>query len=423
MYFAENDKRNWFCQKRFGMFIHWGIYSVGGRHEQELWRYKTPWSQYKTYMDIFDPVKFDPVKWLDMIQENNMKYMVITAKHHDGFCMWDTKETSFNIMNTPYKKDIIGMLAEECHKRNFPLQLYYSCVDWHHKAYPNLGRHHEIVTDPAYHNMEEYMDFLKRQIRELCTNYGTIHGIWWDMNVPQHVDPSVNAMIRELQEYAVINNRGYSAGDYSTPERNFTDEYLPFANLTEACDSVGMNSWSYRKDEDYFSVRKLERQIAMFTSLGGNFLLNAGPGPDGDFPAEAKEKLSAVGKWYGKTGEALTASPCPGVIGNKNIICTGGGKTLNLILLDPLPGETLRLESFTHTPEKVVLLNTGEEIPWTFEPMSYFITQEPVLRLRKIPVDRMNGEIPVIRLTFSEELIKRKKLENSENSSGSQKDL
>ena len=405
------------------MFIHWGIYSVGGRHEQELWRYKTPWSQYKTYMDIFDPVKFDPVKWLDMIQENNMKYMVITAKHHDGFCMWDTKETSFNIMNTPYKKDIIGMLAEECHKRNFPLQLYYSCVDWHHKAYPNLGRHHEIVTDPAYHNMEEYMDFLKRQIRELCTNYGRIHGIWWDMNVPQHIDLSVNAMIRELQEYAVINNRGYSAGDYSTPERNFTDEYLPFANLTEACDSVGMNSWSYRKDEDYFSVRKLERQIAMFTSLGGNFLLNAGPGPDGDFPAEAKEKLSAVGKWYGKTGEALTASPCPGVVGNKNIICTGGGKTLNLILLDPLPGETLRLESFTHTPEKVVLLNTGEEIPWTFEPMSYFITQEPVLRLRKIPVDRMNGEIPVIQLTFSEELIERKKLEGCENSSGSQKDL
>ena len=405
------------------MFIHWGIYSVGGRHEQELWRYKTPWSQYKTYMDIFDPVKFDPVKWLDMIQENNMKYMVITAKHHDGFCMWDTKETSFNIMNTPYKKDIIGMLAEECHKRNFPLQLYYSCVDWHHKAYPNLGRHHEIVTDPAYHNMEEYMDFLKRQIRELCTNYGTIHGIWWDMNVPQHIDLSVNAMIRELQEYAVINNRGYSAGDYSTPERNFTDEYLPFANLTEACDSVGMNSWSYRKDEDYFSVRKLERQIAMFTSLGGNFLLNAGPGPDGDFPAEAKEKLSAVGKWYGKTGEALTASPCPGVVGNKNIICTGGGKTLNLILLDPLPGETLRLESFTHTPEKVVLLNTGEEIPWTFEPMSYFITQEPVLRLRKIPVDRMNGEIPVIRLTFSEDVIRRKKLEGCENFSGSQKDL
>ena len=271
--------------------------------------------------------------------------------------------------------------------------------------------------------MEEYMDFLKRQIRELCTNYGRIHGIWWDMNVPQHVDPSVNAMIRELQEYAVINNRGYSAGDYSTPERNFTDEYLPFANLTEACDSVGMNSWSYRKDEDYFSVRKLERQIAMFTSLGGNFLLNAGPGPDGDFPAEAKEKLSAVGKWYGKTGEALTAAPCPGVVGNKNIICTGGGKTLNLILLDPLPGETLRLESFTHTPEKVLLLNTGEEIPWTFEPMSYFITQEPVLRLRKIPVDRMNGEIPVIRLTFSEDVIRRKKLEGCENSSGSQKDL
>ena len=122
--FPAEDPRNWFTLKRFGMFIHWGIYAVNGVHEQERWRYGTPEKIYEAYKDRFDPVKFDPVQWLDMIQENGMEYLVFTVKHHDGFCMWDTKETSFNVMNTPCGRDIAGMLAEECHKRDFPLEFY-----------------------------------------------------------------------------------------------------------------------------------------------------------------------------------------------------------------------------------------------------------------------------------------------------------
>ena len=133
--------------------------------------------------------------------------MVITAKHHDGFCLWPSRETEFHVGSTPFGQDILARLSEACRKRELPLEFYYSIVDWHQENYPNIGRHHEIVTDPARHDWSRYLEFLKRQITELCTNYGTIHGIWWDMNVPQVKAPEVHELIRRLQPCAVIKDR------------------------------------------------------------------------------------------------------------------------------------------------------------------------------------------------------------------------
>jgi len=124
---------NWFFRKRFGMFVHWGLYAIPAVHEQYQQRYHIPRRQYEQYARQWDPVLFDPEKWLDLMQEAGMEYLTFTTKHHDGFCMWDTKQTSFNVMNTPYGKDILGMLADACHKRDIPLSLYYSIVDWHHQ--------------------------------------------------------------------------------------------------------------------------------------------------------------------------------------------------------------------------------------------------------------------------------------------------
>ncbi|MBR2372685.1 MAG: alpha-L-fucosidase [Lentisphaeria bacterium] len=398
-----NDARKWFHEKRYGMFVHWGIYAVGGRHEQEQMRYHVPAFRYEKYAERFNPQKFDPAEWLDLFQENGMEYLVFTAKHHDGFCMWDTRETSYNIMNTPYGKDIVGMLADECHKRKFPLELYYSCVDWHHPAYPNIGRHHEIITDPAKHNFDEYIVFLKNQIRELCSNYGEIHGIWWDMNVPETEDRSINDLIRSLQPSAVINNRGYDEGDYSTPERDFQEEAgQPFSTTVEACDSICMNCWGHRNDGDYFSVRKLKRQIALYTSLGGNYLLNAGPDPEGVFPEKAVTILSQLGKWHKKVREALNAEPFLLKHSIPKVFCTVSGKNLNLILLETPSGDQLTLRDFGITPEKAVILNNGEELPFTFEkvPGNYDL-REDILRIRKLPVDRMHDDLYVIQLQLT----------------------
>ena len=413
-----HDARDWFFRHRYGLFLHWGLYAVGGLHEQELSRYGTPWEAYLKYQEAFDPVKFNPAEWLDLAQRNGMEYVVFTAKHHDGFCMWDTKETEFNVMHTPYGRDVLRELADECYRRRMPLVLYYSVVDWHHPNYPNLGRHHELVTDPVHHDVNRYLQFLKNQLRELCTDYGEIHGIWWDMNVPEIHDPSVNAMIRELQPAAVINNRGCDAGDFSTPERHFQkDPTLPFANPTEACNSVGVNSWGYRVREDYYTAGALERQLASNMALGGNYLLNVGPKPDGTIPEEAAALLESIGGWFRKVSSALTAAPCAGVLESKAILCTGGGTELNLIVTEPLTSGTLKLAPLNILPEKAVLLNTGEEVEATLEPIVYERQNPPVLRLRGIPAERLSGTVPVFRLTFRDPVI-RGSGAVSENSAG-----
>ena len=218
------DGRDWFFEKRFGLFVHWGLYAIAGWHEQHQWRGRVPRAEYVKLAEQWNPVKFDPDAWLDLWQSAGMQYVCLTTKHHDGFCLWDTKQTAYNTMNTPYGKDVVGMLAEACHRRRFPLCLYYSIADWHHPNYPTrAGTTNCRRSRATSRTWTKYLEFLKGQVRELCTNYGEIHGFWWDMNVPKHVDPSINAMIRELQPKAVINDRGFDEGDFGTPERDYDE--------------------------------------------------------------------------------------------------------------------------------------------------------------------------------------------------------
>ena len=186
------------------------------------------------------------------------------------------------------------MLAEACHKRKLPLCLYYSIADWNHPNYPNQGRHHELPgpLPGDQPDWDKYMEFLKGQVRELCTNYGTIHGIWWDMNVPKHKDPSVNAMIRQLQPNAVINDRGFDDGDFGTPERDYAkDEDRAFTKPVEACQAVGHESWGYREDEDYYTAGHLIRSIDRYLARDANYLLNVGPMADGTINEQSSSVL------------------------------------------------------------------------------------------------------------------------------------
>ncbi len=138
------DGRDWFFEKRLGLFIHWGIYAVGGWHEQHMYRKRLSRAEYAPFLGQFNPVKFEPERWLDLAQEAGMGYLTFTCKHIDGFCMWDTRQTEYKVTRTPYGKDTLARLAEACHKRKFPLCLYYSCADMHHPNYPNAGRSYEL---------------------------------------------------------------------------------------------------------------------------------------------------------------------------------------------------------------------------------------------------------------------------------------
>jgi len=400
------DARDWFFQKRFGLFVHWGLYSIAAWHEQYQWRMRVPRAQYAKLREQWNPIRFDPEHWLDLLQSVGMKYICLTTKHHDGFCLWDTKLTDYNTMNTPYGKDVLKMLADACHRRDIPLCLYYSCVDWHQKNYPNQGRSHELPPQPGDEpDLAKYLEFVKGQVRELCTNYGPIHGFWWDMNVDKHHDPSINDMIRKLQPAAVINNRGYDAGDFGTPERDYDstgEELLRFNKLTEANQSVGSESWGYRKDEDYYSDLHLLRSIDKYLARDANYLLNVGPMADGTIGPDETAILRRIGKWYDAIkGSVEGVEPCSELVENRNVLLTRRGNTLYVHLhREPLT-EAVKLKPIDIAPVTATLLNDGRPVEIAVELLpSEYIDQKKYLRLRKLPVNELADTVMVVKLEF-----------------------
>ena len=400
------DGRDWFFEKRFGMFIHWGIYSIPGWHEQHQWRLRVPREEYVKLARQWNPVQYDPEAWLDLAEKTGMKYVCITTKHHDGFCLWDTKLTSYNTMNTPYGKDAIKMMADACHRRGIPLCLYYSIADWHHPNYPNQGRHHELPAQPKDNpNLLKYLEFLKAQVRELCTQYGEIHGFWWDMNVEKHADRSINDMIRKLQPKAVINNRGFDEGDFGTPERDYDqsgDDAQGFERLTEACQSIGTESWGYRREEDYYTDRHLMRSIAKYLARDANYLLNVGPTGEGLIPPEAVAVLSRIGPWYQAVKEAFEGvEPASYLTANKNVLLTKKGNTLYVILHKDPVSEAVKLKPIRVAPRRAILLNTGSPVERAVDLVpSEHLEHKSYLRLRRLPVNELTNTVLVVKLEF-----------------------
>jgi alpha-L-fucosidase len=406
------DGRDWFFEKRYGMFIHWGLYSIPGWHEQHQWRARIPRAEYVKLKDQWNPSKFNPEEWLDLMEKAGMKYITITTKHHDGFCLWDTKETKFNTMNSPYKQDIIGKLADACHKRKVPLCLYYSIADWNHPNYPNLGRHHELAGPEKgdQPDWEKYMDFLKAQVRELCTNYGKISGFWWDMNVPLYKDPSVNAMIRKLQPSAVINNRGFDDGDFGTPERDFeavSSEARGFDRPVEACQSVGMESWGYKKDEDYYSDCHLERSIDRYLARDANYLLNVGPTGEGLIPGESADILNRIGKWFFSVKESFeSVVPASSLVASNDALVTRNGNTIYIHFHKGLTGKGFKLKPLNILPVKSVLLNDNRHIECSLNlAPSDHLDQKAFLRLKNLPANEMADTVLVVKLEFKDNSI------------------
>lgn len=405
--------KNWFSRRRLGLFLHFGLYSIEGWHEQDQWRRRIPRAKYEKQIALFNPVRFDPDAILDMAENAGMEYVCLTTKHHDGFCLWDTKQTDYNVMNSPYGRDIVGQLAEACHRRRFPLGLYYSVADWHHPNYPNQDRHHELAKpeEGDQPDWDKYMEFLVAQVRELCTNYGEVRHFFWDINVPEHKDPSINAMLRELQPNIVINNRGFDEGDFGTPEREYGHDMEKgasgFTRPAEACNSVGTQSWGFRKDEDYYSAAFLIQSIDKMMCAGANYLLNVGPDGRGNIPEAASGIVSEIGRWYAKVREAFSdTQPCSNLTKNKAILLTRRGNNIYVHLQNPVVADAVVLPGLNGLPSKAVLLNTGERLECAREILpSFWKSGAPVLRIRNLSRELISrGETLIIKLEFNEDV-------------------
>lgn len=321
---AQHDARMaWWRDARFGMFIHWGLYAQAGGvwngkktdlnncTEWLMYGGKVPIADYATLAKDFNPTQFDADAWVKAAKDAGMKYIVFTAKHHEGFAMFKTKASPFNIIDaTPFKRDPLKELAAACHKYGIKLDLYYSQnLDWHHVG---GGAGNQGEWDPAHAGDHgKYVDeIVIPQLRELLTNYGEISELWFDIGRGNVITPEraarIMKMVKELQPNIIVNNRlggGYQ-GDIATPEQHIPPTGIPRKDW-EACMTMN-KSWGYSKlDNDWKSGETLIRNLADISSKGGNYLLNVGPNEKGEIPAPSLERLAEIGRWTKTNGEAI----------------------------------------------------------------------------------------------------------------------
>ncbi len=326
----------WWNEARFGMFIHWGLYAIpAGEWEGETnhaeWIRTTaqiPLETYDKFVHEFNPVNYNPEEWVRIAKKAGMKYIVITSKHHDGFCLFDSRHTDFDVMSTPYGNDLLEPLAEACRREGIRICWYHSIMDWHHPDYlPRRAWEKDRSADGA--DFDRYVAHLKAQLAELVTNYGDIGVLWfdgeWEDTWTNEYGRDLYNYVRNLQPDIIINNRvdvgrsgmagmtrqGAYAGDFGTPEQEIPATGIPGA-YWETCMTMN-NHWGYNKYDDHWkSPADLIRKLSDIASKGGNFLLNVGPRADGSFPDESIDILGVMGDWMAINGQAIygtSASP------------------------------------------------------------------------------------------------------------------
>ncbi len=316
---AGPGRLGWFREARFGMFIHWGLYAIPARGEWDQYHSNTPGAEYEKYAPRFNPVEFNARDWVGLARQAGMKYLVITAKHHDGFCMFDTKLTDYNIVKaTPFGRDPLKEISQECARQGVRFCVYYSVKDWHHREYPTLYTYRIKKHPDGFHGFPnpradymKYLDYLEGQVRELLTNYGPVGVLWFDWYGDAFEDErerkrglEIVEAIHGLQPACLINNRfGGLGADYGTPEQMIPDGRPDRA--FEVCQTMN-GSWGYnRRDTSWKTARTVTEQLCDVASKGGNYLLNVGPTDRGLIPDESVSVLREVGAGLGRNGEAV----------------------------------------------------------------------------------------------------------------------
>ena len=393
----EYEKRmEWFQEARFGMFIHWGLYAIPARGEWVRSTEQMPEEAYLPFFDEFDPVDYDPKQWARAAKAAGMRYAVLTAKHHDGFCLFDSQLTDFKSTNTKCGRDLVREYLDAFRAEGLKVGLYYSLLDWHHPDYPHFeDAHHPMRNHPECGNegrdFGRYLDYMHGQVRELCTNYGRLDVLWFDFSYGEGEKAlrgeawrahELVTMVRELQPGIIIDNRlevsgeGFGSmyegdpkpwhGDFVSPEQIIPPNGLQAKNggelVWEACATMN-NNWGYAALDRFFKpAPMLIKKLVECVSKGGNLLLNVGPDARGNIPPQSLAILEEIGRWMDQNSESIYGCGKAGMAKPDMGRITRKGNTLyyhlfeNTIGCMPLPG--LRQEQV----KAIRWLSTGAEV-------------------------------------------------------------
>ena len=429
----KEARMKWWTEARFGMFIHWGTYALAARHEWVKNQEHITDEVYQKYFDQFDPDLYNPKEWARAATAAGMKYFVITTKHHEGFCLWDSQFTDYKATKTPYGKDLIKPIVEAMRAEGLKVGFYYSLLDWHHPDY-TVDRNHPMAGNAEYRekaknrDMAKYRAYLFNQVRELLTQFGTIDCLFMDYSFPgkdgkgraDWDSEKLLKMIRELQPGIIVNDRldllDVPGGwDFRTPEQFMPREWVKMNGQKvpwETCQTFS-GSWGYYRDEaTWKSVDQLIVMLIETVSKGGNLLLNVGPTARGTFDDRAIDRLNGIGAWmklhgrsiYGCT-EAPEGFPIPA---NCLLTYNVQAKRLYVHVLD-WPMGVLRLEGFGGKVKYAQLLNDASEVRFTDEALSKESSEQGFMPggakaapakalVLRLPVLKPNVTVPVIEL-------------------------
>jgi len=389
------EARKWFQNARFGLFVHWGVYSILGDGEWVMNNQNIAIDEYEKLPTFFYPIEFDADAWVRMAKDAGMKYITITSRHHDGFSMFDSKVTDYTIVKkTPYKKDVLKLLAEACKKEGIKLMFYYSLLDWHDDNYFPRGRTGTKIPGRSTEgDWDKYIAFMKAQLTELLTNYGEIAGIWFDghwdqkewdgkrfgaLKVDWHYD-EIYKLIHDLQPHCLIGNNHHlapiSGEDFQMFERDLPGQnttgfgtdvsdlgQLPF----ETCKTIN-GSWGFNlKDREHKSSRELIQYLIKASGHNSNLLLNVGPMPNGKIQEKHVASLAAMGKWLREYGESIYGAKPGPIQQGDSIVSTQKGKEIYIHFLNGQNGSTT-LNGFKGKIKKVTFFGSDKGIKYSLK--------------------------------------------------------
>lgn len=378
---------SWFVQDRFGMFIHWGLYALPARHEWVRNAERISNEQYQKYFDCFDPDLYDPQAWARTARAAGMRYVVLTAKHHEGFCLWDSQHTDYKVTNTPYGKDLLTPFVEAFRAEGLKVGLYYSLIDWHHPQFPidvyhPLRDHPEAAELNTQRDVAQYAAYLHAQVRELLSLF-TLDILWLDFSYPGNTyrdmpgkgkndwqSEKLYAMIRELAPQIILNNRmDYFdvPPDIETPEQFQPTEWVKVNGepvVWEACQTFS-GSWGYYRDEaSWKSPEQLVQMLINTVACGGNLLMNVGPTGRGAFDSRALDSLAIYGDWLALHGRAIYGCTQADFASPNGVCYTQCGNRLYAHLY-VWPFRHLHLPGLAGKVRYAQLLNDASEVPFS----------------------------------------------------------